>query len=330
MTHARLALPRRQLIAGALAASLAAPAFARPASDAQADAAAARRFDRERRFLPTAFGRIAYVERGRGPVALFLHGFPLSGFQWRGALDRLSGVRRCLAPDFLGLGHTEPAHGQSVAPAAQVEMLAAFLDHLGVRRVDLVANDSGGAVAQLFAARWPERVRSLLLTNCDVETDSPPAALLPVLEMAREGTYPDRWLVPWLRDKALARSAEGLGGMCFSDPSRPTDVALEQYLGPLVASPARKALTNRYALGLSPNPLAGLSPRLCRVTAPVRVLWGMSDTIFNPENPEYLRRVFPNVDGVLGIAAARLFFPEEFPDIVAAEARRLWAKAGHG
>ena len=37
----------------------------------------------DRRFMPTRFGQIAYVERGSGDTALFLHGFPLSSFQWR-------------------------------------------------------------------------------------------------------------------------------------------------------------------------------------------------------------------------------------------------------
>src|ERR1700675_1417573 len=97
------------------------------------DALAARRYDRERRFAETAFGRIAHIDRGTGPAALFLHGFPLSSFQWRGAIDRLSSYRRCLAPDLMGLGHTEVAPGQSVAPAAQADMLTAFLDHLEVR-----------------------------------------------------------------------------------------------------------------------------------------------------------------------------------------------------
>jgi hypothetical protein len=45
-----------------------------------------------------------------------------------------------------------------------------------------------------------------------VETDSPPAALLPVINLARAGIYPDLWLEPWLQDKDLARSAMGLGG----------------------------------------------------------------------------------------------------------------------
>ena len=50
----------------------------------------AAQFRSERRFARTSFGRIAYVERGSGNAALFLHGFPLNSFQWRGQLERLS------------------------------------------------------------------------------------------------------------------------------------------------------------------------------------------------------------------------------------------------
>jgi haloalkane dehalogenase len=290
--------------------------------------AAARLHDKERRFAQTAFGRIAYIDRGTGPAALFLHGFPLSSFQWRGAIDRLSADRRCLAPDSMGLGHTEVAAGQSVTPSAQADMLSAFLDRLSVRDVDLVANDSGGSVAQLFVTRYPQRVRSLLLTNCDVETDSPPASLQPIIELARAGIYPDLWLEPWLNHKDVARSPTGLGGLCYSNPDNPTDAALEQYLAPLVASPERKALVNRYAVGLSPNPLRGIAPLLRKCTVPTRIVWGMSDTIFSTGNPDYLASVLPRVTGIRRIEKAKVFFPEEYPDMIAAEARVLWAGAG--
>jgi haloalkane dehalogenase len=291
------------------------------------DAENARRYDQERRFVHTRFGRIAYIDRGRGPAALFLHGFPLSSFQWRGAIDRLSGERRCLAPDSMGLGHTEVAPGQSVTPAAQADMIAAFLDRLSVRDVDLIANDSGGAVAQLFVTRYPHKVRTLLLTNCDVETDSPPPALKPILELARAGVYPDLWLGPWLHHKDVARSATGLGGLCYSNPAHPTDEALDQYLAPLVSSPERKALVNRYTLGLSPNPLQGIAPLLKKCAVPARVVWGMSDTIFSTGSPDYLASLLPRLTGIRRIPEAKLFFPEEYPEVIAAEARALWDRA---
>jgi haloalkane dehalogenase len=316
------------LVSGSLVARIARSkglAADRHATDA--DAEAAKRYDKERRFAPTAFGKIAYIDRGTGPAVLFLHGFPLSSFQWRGAIDQLSASRRCIAPDSMGLGHTEVAAGQAVTPSAQADMLAGLLEKLSVDKVDVIANDSGGAIAQLFVTRYPQKVRTLLLTNCDVEPDSPPAALKPVLDMAEAGVYPDLWLEPWLNHKDVARSAYGLGGMCYTNPARLTDVALEQYLAPLVATPERKALVNRYTLGLSPNPLAGTAPLLKKCTVPTRVVWGMSDRIFSTHSPDYLAGLLPRFAGIRRIEEAKLFFPEEYPDIIAAEARSLWERA---
>lgn len=287
-------------------------------ADAPQDAAAYRA---RRRMVQTRSGRIACIDHGHGEAALFLHGFPLNSFQWRGAIARLSAYRRCVAPDLLGLGYTEVAPGQSVAPDAQVAMLAELLDALGIATVDVVANDSGGAVAQLFLVRHPHRVRTLLLTNCDTEPDCPPPALQPVLELARQGQFVAQWLAPWLADKALARSPQGLGGQTFTYPHNPSDEAIDYYLAPLVAAPDR---THAYALGLERNSLAGIEAQLRRSTAPTRIVWGTGDTIFSKDSPGYLDRNFGNSRGVRRVPGAKLFFPEEFPDLIAAEARRLW------
>jgi haloalkane dehalogenase len=293
-------------------------------ADAPSDRESSARWNADRRFAQTRAGRIAYVERGSGSPALFIHGFPLNGFQWRGIMTRLESSRRCLAPDLLGLGFTEVAPGQPVAPADQVTMLLELLDQRSMPVFDVVANDSGGAVAQLLVAHHPGRVRSILLTNCDVETECPPAAVLPVIEMAKAGTYVERWLAPWLADGALARSKDGLGGMTFSFSSHPTDEALEMYLGPLVRTARGQAQVNAYAIALEANALAGVEPLLRRTRVAARIVWGTADTIFSAENPGYLARVLPGCRGVKNVPGARLFFPEEFPDLLADEARGLW------
>jgi len=299
-------------VGGMMASAIGAPAFARSFSvgSPSEDDAAARRYNKERRFAETAFGRIAYIDKGTGSVVLFLHGF-----------------RRCLAPDSMGLGYTVVAPGQSVNPAAQVEMLAAFLNCLAIRQVDIVANDSGGAVAQLFVTKYRQRARTLLLTNCDVETDSPPPAVLPIIEAARAGLYAELLLEPWLHHKDVARSPKGIGGLCYSDPTHPTDAAIEQYLGPLVASEERKALVNRFTLGLAPNPLKGIASQLRQCTVPTRIVWGMADTIFSSRNPAYLAGILPQVTGIRRLDRAKLFFPEEYPETLAEEALLLWEQA---
>ncbi len=111
----------------------------------------AKAFHASRRFADLPLSRVAYVERGHGPAALFIHGYPLNGFQWRGALQRLQAYRRCIAPDVMGMGYTQTPKAQKISSEPQVTMLVMLLDSLHINVVDLVANDSGGLVAQL---RW--------------------------------------------------------------------------------------------------------------------------------------------------------------------------------
>ena len=324
MTRRRFLALSAGTLAGACAGSLAGCARW-PHAGSKPVSMDAARFHAARRYTRTVFGRIAHVECGSGPAALFLHGFPLNGFQWRGALDRLSPYRRCIAPDFLGMGYTEVADRQSCAPDAQVAMLVTLLDALRVERADVVANDSGGAVAQLLVARHPERVRSLLLTNCDTEADSPPPALLPVIALAKQGRFVDDWLGTWRRDHVLARSPEGIGGMCYADPAHPTDEAIETYFAPLLASRRSRDFAHAYAIALERNALAGIGPALARSRVPVRIVWGSADTIFSADNPGFLDSAFGRSMGVRRLEGSKLFWPEERPDVIAEEARHLWA-----
>jgi haloalkane dehalogenase len=281
-------------------------------------------FHASRKFADLHCGRVAYVERGEGPAALFLHGYPLNGYQWRGALSRLSTHRRCIAPDFLGLGYTQVAEAADLRPGAQLAMLVELLDSLGEQTVDIVANDSGGAVAQLFVAHYPQRVRTLLLTNCDANVDCPPKALEPLIEEARRGTAADKFVAQPLKDRVLARSPQGLVGACFTYPDRFLDETLDCYLGAFAQSPLHMRQYELFAIALEKNVLLEVEPALRRFRSPVRIIWGTGDTIFSASSPDWLSRTFPGSRGVRRIEGAKLFWPEEFPDLIAQEARTLW------
>jgi pimeloyl-ACP methyl ester carboxylesterase len=315
-------MDRRQFLYGAMALpalSAFAPQSGRsePTTSLSAD-----QFHANRKFVQLSHGRrIAYVERGRGPVALFLHGLPLNGYQWRGALERLSDQRRCIAPDLMGAGWTEIPEGTDQSPAAQAAMLAAFLDALGARSVDLVGSDSGGGLAQLFAARYPKRVRTLMLTNCDTPSDCPPQALRPLIADAHAGVAADKWIMPLLNDLTTAHQTLG---QAYTNPDTLTTEVLEIYLRPLVQSAARRKQYDQALIVLEGNFLQAVEGSLRQLQAPVRILWGTADTIFKLESAESVSRLFSRSGGVRQIEGAKLFWPEEFPDIVAEEARRLW------
>lgn len=266
--------------------------------------------------------RVAYVEFGRGPAALFIHGYPLSSYQWRGALERLHPYRRCVAPDMMTLGHTEVPAGRPITPEVQVEMLAALLEKLRIHEVDLVGNDSGGLMAQLFLAKYPQRVRTLLLTNCDVDENEPPAPAQPLKALAKKGQFVEKVIVPELADKALARSPRGIGSV-YSYPERLEDETIEEYFRPIVASPLRVSQVNEW-LSQDGNHLVAIRKDLEAWKGQARMVWGLKDAFFGVQWAKWLDRTFQNSRGIRRIEDANLFFPEEMPDIIAGEARQLW------
>ena len=142
------------------------------------------------RRIETLSGSISYWEQGSGPVALFVHGVLLNKHLWRRQLAGLSDIRRCIAVDLLAHGDTEISPTQDVSVTANAKMLREVLDALKIDQVDLVGNDSGGGICQIFAALNPDRIRTLTLTDCDVHDNWPPPAFKPFLEMAAAGGLP--------------------------------------------------------------------------------------------------------------------------------------------
>ena len=87
-----------------------------------------------KRTVETPSGRIAYVEAGEGPVALFVHGVLLNSHLWRHQLAHLSDIRRCIAIDLLAHGETEIAPTQDLSATANAQMLKEFIDALHIEQ----------------------------------------------------------------------------------------------------------------------------------------------------------------------------------------------------
>jgi pimeloyl-ACP methyl ester carboxylesterase len=285
-------------------------------------------FHRKRRFAAVKSGRIAFIEEGEGPVALFIHGVPVNGYHWRHVIDRVGHRRRSIAIDLMGLGYSEIASAQDVSFAAQARMIAEVLDALGVDTVDLVGNDSGGAIAQIFAAHHPERLRSLVLTNCDVHDGWPPPQVLPIIERARNGT-----LAPIFRPMAerpdLARERFHRGESaplfrCYADPGVLTDDVIRLYLQPLLSSPERIAAFERYFLGFDNAHTVAIHGALKKLDVPTLIVWALDDFFFDKKWAYWLKETIPGAKRVVEVADARLFFPEDRPDALARPLLEFW------
>lgn len=278
-------------------------------------------FAQLRKMIDTPFGRIATYEMGRGPAALFVHGYPLSAYHWRHQMQALADVRRCVAVDLLGLGYSEPEPHAGVGYAEQARMLAALADVLGLEGFDLVGNDSGGSISQLLSVSAPERIRTLTLTNCEVAENNPPAALVPIIEIARAGRMPAMF-------EAIVGDVEGARAALASAFARPevaiTPERLAYDIAPLLASQDRRRRLAEYLTELSPDTTLGIVPDLERFHRPVLVVWADADDFMPVASARWLEAHVPGVERVVIVPGAKLFFPEEEHELLGRELRAFW------
>jgi pimeloyl-ACP methyl ester carboxylesterase len=253
-------------------------------------------------------------------VAVFIHGVFLCADLWQAQLAALGDLRHCVAPDLL-------AHGGSACPdeadmtlAGQAAMICEFLDALGADQADLVGNDSGGGIAQLVAARAPHRVRSLTLTNCDTDTNTPPAAFLPVVEMARAGTLA-RAAAALAADPARGRTALASG---LEHPDAVPDELIRAFLTPF-ADPARASALQAFVAGLDSAATVAIRDDLARLTAPTLIVWGTGDEFFDVSWARWLADTIPGTTRLLTLEGAKLFHPLERPAELTAALRDLWS-----
>jgi pimeloyl-ACP methyl ester carboxylesterase len=99
------------------------------------------------------------------PPVILLHGIARSLEDFTDQHDLLDDSYRVYSVDLAGFGESDPLPGSSTLPGI-TDAVAVFLDEIGeTRPAHLVGNSLGGAVAMLFALRYPDRVRSLALVN---------------------------------------------------------------------------------------------------------------------------------------------------------------------
>ena len=285
-------------------------------------------FHASRRFADVKSGRISYVEQGKGSTALFIHGVPLNGYHWRRVISRLRHRRRCIAIDLMGLGYTEIAPSQDVSFVSQARMVAEVIDALGIEKIDLIANDSGGAIAQICAAHYPHRLNTLVLTNYDVHDGWPPPQVLPVIEHARKGTLASIFQPLADRpDLARERHAKGEAVVLFrayADPSVLTDEIIRLYLQAPLSSPQRIEAFQNYWLAFDNTQTVAVHAALKTLGVPTLIVWGLDDFFFDRKWAHWLKNTIPGARRVVEVKDARLFFAEDRPDILSQHVLDFW------
>jgi 3-oxoadipate enol-lactonase len=97
--------------------------------------------------------------------ALLLHGNLETGAVWYGWVPRMAQQFRLFRPDLPGFGRSTAPANFTWSLAHYAEVVANFLDAIGIQSVHLVGAKTGGAIAMQFAATYPRRTRTLVVAS---------------------------------------------------------------------------------------------------------------------------------------------------------------------
>jgi epoxide hydrolase 4 len=241
--------------------------------------------------------RLHYAAEGRGPLLLFLHGFPEFWYAWRRQLAEFGRDHLAVAPDLRGYNRSDrPAAPDAYRMETLVEDVRALAAHLnGGAPFTLAGHDWGGVVAWTFAMAHPELVRRLVIVNAPH-----PAVFRRELAENPAQRAASRYMEVFRSPQAEALlSADGCAALLrmFGDLERDGHWTAADRAAYLEAWTRPGALTgglNYYRALAARGDDAGL-PGGGMVRVPTLVLWGERDTALLPGNLDGLDRWVPDL-----------------------------------
>jgi pimeloyl-ACP methyl ester carboxylesterase len=118
-----------------------------------------------------------YEIHGTGRPLVLLHGGLGSGDMFAPVLPRLAASHQVILPDLQGHGRTADID-RPIDVRLMADDIAALIDHLKLDRPDVVGFSLGGGVALHTAARYPDKVRRLVVVSANVRRDAIPPEML--------------------------------------------------------------------------------------------------------------------------------------------------------
>lgn len=106
-----------------------------------------------------------YVDEGEGTSILMLHGNPTWSFFYRNLIKTMSANCRCIAPDHIGCGLSDKPQQYPYTLDQHIQNVIQLVDSLGLKSLDLVVHDWGGAIGSGLATRRPDLVRRIVVMN---------------------------------------------------------------------------------------------------------------------------------------------------------------------
>ena len=277
------------LVGGAIAALLAGSALFNRASAREAEAET----PPSGKFVEVDGVRLHYVDRGKGPVVVLLHGngMMLQDFQASGVMDLAAAHRRVIAFDRPGFGYSERPRTTAWTPQVQAELIAKALKSIGVDRAVVLGHSWGTLVALAMALDHPETVTGLvLLSGYYFATARPDVVPLSIPAIPIVGDVVANTVAP------LTALISGPAALKASFAPAPVSEKFASFPAAMALRPSQVRAAAADTAMMIPG-AASLSTLYSSLVLPVVIMAGDGDLIVHPErHSKPLAEVIPSAE----------------------------------
>lgn len=235
-------------------------------------------------------GPAEYLDLGRGPVLVLVHGDGETARDWRWVAPALAAAGyRVIAPSLPGHGTT--AEATSYAMPDLSRWVGRFLDAVGIDRATVGGNSIGGLIPVHLALQQPQRVsRLVLIGSAGFGNAVNPMLGLETTPVLGEAAVAMAFLPGGPQLRAAARSQN-----LFAQPLR---VPPEWWLDQLRFGGGKPMLTASLACKRAILDAAGqhhlILDRLPELTVPTLVIWGALDKVVPLVHGQHAAELVPN------------------------------------
>jgi pimeloyl-ACP methyl ester carboxylesterase len=229
-------------------------------------------------FIDLDGNRIHYVDRGRGPTIVMIHGLTgqLRHFTYA-LMDLLTDEFRVIALDRPGSGYSRRANAASARLTAQGDLIAKFIQTIGVERPLVVGHSLGGAISLAIALNHPECAGGFALvaplTHPQDEAPAPFRGLVIQSNWIRK-------LVAWtIATPVSIRRGQQTLAFVFGPEKPPADFPTKAG-GLLTLRPKNFIGASQDVIGVALD-LPAMVERYSSIAAPIAILFGKDDGILN-------------------------------------------------
>ena len=235
---------------------------------------------------------LSFLDEGpRAPTAVVMvHGNPTWSYYYRHLVRALAPARRCVVPDHVGMGLSEKPESRSYTLAQRIADLEELIASLGLKQIDLVVHDWGGAIGLGFAGRHPESVRRLVILNTAAFPDARIPARIALCRAPLLGPLIVRgcngfaWPATWMAMSRRALSVEERRGYLLPYGSWADRVAVNAFVRDIPMDTSHPSHATLAAVEAGLAHLRGKE---------ALILWGGRDFCFNDHFLERWRGLLP-------------------------------------